>query len=195
VNKLCDYGSLVTKIACETQYFVYTAQMSHFIILNLIWPHYEFILLSCSIRDYLCGLVVRVPVYRSRGPGFDSRRYQILWEVVDLERGLLSLVKIIEELPERKVAAPVQKTEINGRGDSLRWPRDTLYRLKFALTSPTSGGRFVGIVRWRTKASEFSLYTSVKMKILYIWSRVFQQMRTLRLEVRWVSQSGKEDTW
>jgi hypothetical protein len=25
----------------------------------------------------LCGLVVRVPGYRSRDPGFDSRRYQI----------------------------------------------------------------------------------------------------------------------
>ena len=25
----------------------------------------------------------------------------------------------------KKVAAPDQKTEINGRGDSLRWPRDT----------------------------------------------------------------------
>ena len=25
----------------------------------------------------------------------------------------------------KKVAAPVQKTEINGRGDPLRWPRDT----------------------------------------------------------------------
>jgi hypothetical protein len=29
-------------------------------------------------------------------PGFDSRRYQIIW-VVGLERGPLSLVKIIEE--------------------------------------------------------------------------------------------------
>jgi hypothetical protein len=27
--------------------------------------------------DSLCGLVVRVPGYRSRGPWFDSRRYQI----------------------------------------------------------------------------------------------------------------------
>jgi hypothetical protein len=27
--------------------------------------------------DRLCGLVVRVPGYRSRGPVFDSRRYQI----------------------------------------------------------------------------------------------------------------------
>jgi hypothetical protein len=27
--------------------------------------------------DRLCGLVVRVSGYRSRGPGFDSRHYQI----------------------------------------------------------------------------------------------------------------------
>jgi hypothetical protein len=40
----------------------------------------------------LC-LAVRVPGYRFRGPGFDSRRYQIYWEVVVLERGPLSLVK------------------------------------------------------------------------------------------------------
>jgi hypothetical protein len=36
---------------------------------------------------------------------------------VGLERGSLSLVRITEELLERKVAAPVQKTEINRRGD------------------------------------------------------------------------------
>jgi hypothetical protein len=30
--------------------------------------------------------------------GFDSRRYQMFWEVVGLERGPLSLVMIIEEL-------------------------------------------------------------------------------------------------
>jgi hypothetical protein len=49
----------------------------------------------------------------------------------------------------------VQKTEINGRGDSLRWPRDTHYPLKLALTSLTSGGRSVGIVRWRTKPRSY----------------------------------------
>jgi hypothetical protein len=105
--------------------------------------------------DRLCGLVVRVPGYRSRGPGFDFRRYQIFWEIVGLERGTLSLVRIIEELLERKVAAPVYKTEINDRGDSLRWPRDTLYPLKLALTSPASGGRSIGIVRWRTKPRSY----------------------------------------
>jgi hypothetical protein len=40
-------------------------------------------------------------------PGFDSRRYQIFWEVVGLERGPLSLVRITEELLEWKVAASV----------------------------------------------------------------------------------------
>jgi hypothetical protein len=101
--------------------------------------------------------VIRIPAYRSSCPGFDFRRYQIFWEVVGLERGPLSLVRIIEELL-KKVAAPVYKTEINGRMDSLRWPRDILYPLKLALTSPTSGSRSVGIVRWRIKATEVSLW-------------------------------------
>jgi hypothetical protein len=30
-----------------------------------------------TIYDPFCGLVVRVPGYRSRGPGFDARHYQI----------------------------------------------------------------------------------------------------------------------
>jgi hypothetical protein len=38
----------------------------------------------------------------------------------------------------------------------LRWPRDTLYPQKLALTSPTIGGRSVDIVRSHTKATEFS---------------------------------------
>jgi hypothetical protein len=48
----------------------------------------------------LCDLVVRVPGYRSRGPGFLSRRCQILWEVVGLEWGPLTLVSITEEVFE-----------------------------------------------------------------------------------------------
>jgi hypothetical protein len=38
-------------------------------------------------------------IQRSR---FDSRRYQIFWELVGLEHGLLSLVSTIVELLERK---------------------------------------------------------------------------------------------
>jgi hypothetical protein len=54
------------------------------------------------ILDRLCGLVVRVSGYGSRGPGFHSRRFQIFWEAAGLERGPLSLVRTTEELLERK---------------------------------------------------------------------------------------------
>jgi hypothetical protein len=46
--------------------------------------------------DCLCGLVVRVSGYRSRGPGLDFRHFQIFWEAVGLERGPLSLVSTRE---------------------------------------------------------------------------------------------------
>jgi hypothetical protein len=46
-----------------------------------------------------------------------------------------------------------------GWGDPLRWPRDTLYPQKSALTSPTNDGRSVGIVCSQTKATEFLFYS------------------------------------
>jgi hypothetical protein len=95
--------------------------------------------------------VVRVPGYRSRAPGFDSRRYQIFWEVVGLEWDPLSLVGIIEELLEWKSSGSGQENRINGWGDLLHWPCDAFYLQKLSLTSPTSGGRSVGIVLLRTK--------------------------------------------
>jgi hypothetical protein len=74
---------------------------------------------------------------------------------VGLERGPLSLVSTIEELLERKNKDSGPEKGEYGRGDQLRGPRDTLYQLKLVLTSPTSGGRSVGIGRLRTKAMEF----------------------------------------
>jgi hypothetical protein len=71
----------------------------------------------------LCGLVVRVFGYRSRGPEFDSWRYQIFWEVVGLERGPLSLVSTIEELLGRNSSGCGLENQEFGRGDPLRWPR------------------------------------------------------------------------
>jgi hypothetical protein len=52
--------------------------------------------------DLLCGLVVKVSGYRTRGPGFHSWPYQIFLEVGGLELGPLSLVRTIEELLESK---------------------------------------------------------------------------------------------
>jgi hypothetical protein len=56
-------------------------------------------------------------------------------------------------------------TEINGRGDSLRWPRYTLYPLNLALTSPTSGGRSVGIVRLQTTGHRVWHGTNIQWKL------------------------------
>jgi hypothetical protein len=109
----------------------------------------------CGFVDHLCGLVVRVPGYGSWGPGFDSRRYQIFREVVGLERGPLSLVSTIEELLERKRSGFDLESREYGSRDPSRWPRGTLYPQKLALTSKTSGGRYVSTVRSRTQATEF----------------------------------------
>jgi hypothetical protein len=79
------------------------------------------------IVDRLCGLVVRVPGYRSRGLGFDSRRYQTSWKVVGLERGPLSLVSKIEELLERKSSGFGLESREYCRRDQSRWPRGILY--------------------------------------------------------------------
>jgi hypothetical protein len=87
---------------------------------TIFFPSVSFI--PFRLFYHLCGLVVR-----SRGPGFDSRRYQIFWKVVGLERGPLSLVSITEELLEWKSSGPGSRNRDYGRGDPLRWPRDTPY--------------------------------------------------------------------
>jgi hypothetical protein len=71
-----------------------------------------------------------------------------LEEAMDLSEDRL----ILELYLSTKVAG--QKHEIIDSGNPLRRPRDTLYPQKLALTSPTSGGRSVGIVRSRIKATE-----------------------------------------
>jgi hypothetical protein len=76
---------------------------------------------------------------------------------VDLERGPLSLVSTIEALLERKSSGSCLENREYGRRDPSRWQRGTLYPQKLAITSPTSGGRSVGIVRSRTQTMEFSL--------------------------------------
>jgi hypothetical protein len=74
---------------------------------------------------------------------------------VGLERGPFSLVSTIEELLERKRSGSGLENRQHGRSDPSNSPRDTPYPQKVALTSPTSGGSSVGIVRSPTQATEF----------------------------------------
>jgi hypothetical protein len=70
-------------------------------------------------NDHLNGLVVRVPGYRSRGLGFDSKWYQIFLEVVVLERGTLILVSTMEELLVRNNSSFSLESQERGCGDPL----------------------------------------------------------------------------
>jgi hypothetical protein len=91
--------------------------------------------------------VIRIPGYRSRSPG----------SIPGLKRGPLSLVSTNEELLERKSSDSGLETEITDVGIRQVDHVAPLYPQKLALTSTTLGGRSVGIVRSRTKATEFSL--------------------------------------
>jgi hypothetical protein len=97
----------------------------------LCFLRYELSLYVCYVEEsrpplWSSGQSSWLQILRS---GFDSRRYQIFWEVVGLERGPLS--------PESREY---------GRRNPLFWPRNTLYPQKLALTSSISDGHSVGIV-------------------------------------------------
>jgi hypothetical protein len=82
-------------------------------------------------------------------PGFDSRRSDFL-------RSSESGTESTQPLLGRKSSVSGLESREYGRRDPSRWPRGTLNPQKLALTSWTSGGRLVGIVRSRTEeATEF----------------------------------------
>jgi hypothetical protein len=103
--------------------------------------------------------------------GFDSRSYQIFWEVVCLELGPLNLVSKIEELLEGKSRGSFLKIREYGRRDQSRHAiyATPFYPQMLAVTSSTSGGRSVGIVRSRILVTEFSFvlwYGTISRKIV-----------------------------
>jgi hypothetical protein len=72
-----------------------------------------------------------------------------------LERGPLSLVSTTEELLGSNSSGSGLEIREYSRRDPSRGSRGTLYPQKFALSSPTRGGRSVGIVRSRTQVMKF----------------------------------------
>jgi hypothetical protein len=70
-TKFCLYSSVLV--------FIHRISKVSVVVLSKYCPDFglEGLFIIIIIIDRLCGLVVRVPGYRSRCPGFDSRRYQI----------------------------------------------------------------------------------------------------------------------
>jgi hypothetical protein len=132
------------------------------------------------VQDGVCGLVVRVPGYRARGPTFDSWRYQVFWEIVGLERGPFSLVSTIEELLGRKSSGfGLEIREYSRKGSvtlTMRHPLSTKVVIIF-----TDHGCSVCIVRSRTKATEFfnSAQVSIFMNIKLPKSQLKQELSTM----------------
>ena len=148
---------------------------------------------ACSgrtITDRLCGLVVRVSGYRYRGPGFDPRRYQIFWVVVGLERGPLSSWaswgQLRSYLNEKSSGSRSRKQRLTAVGTRCADHVTPLYPQKLALTSPTGGGRSVGIVRVRTKATECTVCTVYSP----YWDSLLYTTASLTILPRWRLQSS-----
>jgi hypothetical protein len=76
-------------------------------------------------------------------------------EIVGLERGPLSLVRITDELPEwRSSGSGSRKPRLTAVGIRCAVHATPSILKKLSLTSPTSGGRSVSIVRLWTEATE-----------------------------------------
>jgi hypothetical protein len=136
-------GSIFVQGSAHRCYFssrydnVFTLQeMSVIYGFSNCWRHSEFLATDREAR-------VRFPAL----PGEKN--------IVGLERGALSLVSTTEELLDRKSSGSCLENREYGSRDPSCWPRGTFYPQKLAITSPTSGGRSVGVVRLRTQTMEF----------------------------------------
>jgi hypothetical protein len=138
------------------------------------------LLLLLMTSDRLCGLVVRGLGYRSSGPASVPGVTILSWELVGLEWSPLNPVSTTEELLRWNSSSSGLEYRKYCCRDPLRWPRNTLYLQKLALTSPTRGGRSVGRVRSRTKATEF-VFVLLLMTLQYTVGRGISPLQGLYL--------------
>jgi hypothetical protein len=87
---------------------------------------------SCTVRWHkqntnvlLKSILINSSWLQIQRSGFDSRGYQIFWEVVALERDPLSLVSTTEGLLKRKSSGSGLENRDYGRRDPPRWQRDS----------------------------------------------------------------------
>jgi hypothetical protein len=143
--------------------------------INIIVCRQYFRFVSSDFNIYLLKLDVPPPLWSGGQSSwlqiqrleFDSGHYQIFWEVEGLERGQISLVSTTDGLLGSD--GSVLEHQEYSRRDPALWPCDTLYPQKLAITSPTSGGRSVGLVRSRTKATVIIIIIIIIIIITYYY--------------------------
>jgi hypothetical protein len=117
----------------------------------------------------------------------------MILEIVCLERCPLSLLSKIEELLGRNNSGFYLENREYGHGDPLRWPRGTL-SAKVGTNFADIGGRSVGIVRLRTKTTEFVYFCKMtdELESSHHCStqELFQHLPGRALESQEISQSG-----
>jgi hypothetical protein len=122
--------------------------------------------------DRLCGLVVRVPGYRSGSLGFDSRNYLIIWEVVGLALGPLSLVRTTEELLEKKSSGSgLESLKYGRRGSTVLTTRHLSIRKGWHYLRRQAT---MAIVRSRTHDTEFFIIIMqcIILEVIYFRCRL-----------------------
>jgi hypothetical protein len=145
-----------------------------------------------SIWLWIVTLIMGPPLWSSgqtswlqiQRSGFDSRRCQIFWEVVSLERGPLSLVSTIGELLGRKSSGSGIENLECGCKDPSRWPCCSVCPQMLALTSATSGCRWVCIVRSRIRPRRVKKEFCMPILVCLAYSGAS------RVHVKWIGSSA-----
>jgi hypothetical protein len=128
--------------------FLHSATHLHDLVLSWLCTGKNLRFIFASVA-WWSEILATDPEVRVRFPATRFSENQCVWNDVHSA----SWVQLRSYLIE-KVAALMQKHEITAVEDSPRWLGETLYLEKLVLTSPTSGGRSIGIVRSQTKATE-----------------------------------------
>jgi hypothetical protein len=137
--------------SCEVQtefIYVMSNKVDHLCGLVVRVPGYitEMYCAPCEVQtEFICYVEQSRPPLWTSGQvswlqiqrlGFDSRHYQVFWEVVDLERGPLSPVSTNEELFERKSSGSGLEKRKYGSRDPPLWLRDIPLTAKMSTNFP-----------------------------------------------------------